>query len=116
MELRIVRDPVVIAEWQRRYDAYRVEYRAKSSWLRASFYGITAICVLGAVALPSGYFYYLAGLEALMLLAVGFHLSKYSYRAPACPHCGKPPFNLYVRKQIRDHCYQCGYWLSDTAT
>jgi hypothetical protein len=116
MELRAVRDPVVMAEWQRRYGAYRAEYRAKSSWLRVPFYGITAICVLGAVVLPIGYFPYLAGLEVLMLLAVGFYLSKYAYRAPACPHCGNPPFNLYARKQIRDHCYNCGYWLSDAAS
>jgi len=114
MQARAIRDPVVMAEWQRRFDAYRVEYSAKSRWLRFPFYGVTSICILGAVVLHGRYLAYFAGLEVAMLFVVGFYLSRYSYRAPVCPHCGKVPFDLYRIRQTRDHCYQCGYWLSDT--
>jgi hypothetical protein len=114
MFLRSTRDPAVMAEWQRRSHAYRTEYTAKSRWLRLPFYGITSICITGALLLGASYIAYFAGLEVAMLLVTGFYLSRYSYHAPECPHCGKIPFNVYRIRQAHDYCHHCGYWLTDS--
>jgi hypothetical protein len=105
-----IKDTAVISEWQRRLS----EYKAKSTWLRAVFYGGLALGAVALVALPLGWRIYVAIAMAGMLIFVGWSLSRHSYSSLKCPHCEQAPFRPSFKiRHAGDYCERCGYWLRD---
>src|SRR5687768_16436713 len=88
-----VRDPAVIAEWQRRLE----QFRSKSAWLRIPFYGGLLLSAAALWILPASAYPYVVAAEGALLLVVGGFASRYYYGFLKCPHCGNPACGTVAR-------------------
>jgi hypothetical protein len=102
-------DPEVVAEWQRRRNAFRLS----SHWVWWPFWLAVLLAplpfFLGIIDVRPG------GLVvAFVLLFVGLYLRYRHLGILACPHCGKSPapdrFGQMTLREI-DCCPHCSYWL-----